>query len=120
MYIVQYYQKINGEAPAEAFVASLPQGPLGKLGRWVGLLKQLGPDLPRPYADVVRGKIRELRVAFGGNQYRMLYFFDKRKIILTHGFIKKSDEIPFQEIQLAEKFMHDYFIRVSMQKDGDA
>jgi phage-related protein len=72
-------------------------------------LAELGPNLHRPHADIVRGKIRELRCGISTFEHRFLYFFDLRKIILTHGFLKKENSIPEREIERAERFFHIYF-----------
>jgi len=71
-------------------------------------LAELGPNLHRPHADIVRGKIRELRCGIGTFEHRFLYFFDFHKIILTHGFLKKDNAVPEREIARAERFHHDY------------
>lgn len=70
-----------------------------------------GHMLHRPHADAVRGKIRELRCGIGTFEHRFLFFFDGRKIILTHGFLKKDNAIPEREIARAERFYQDYFTR---------
>lgn len=73
------------------------------------LLQEHGPNLKRPYADALRDGIRELRLIFNRNQYRALYFFtDGRRIIITHGIIKKSDEVPGKEIDRAIRYRDDY------------
>ena len=74
-------------------------------------LAELGPNLHRPHADVVRGKIRELRCGIGTFEHRFLYFFDLHRIVLTHGFLKKDDKISEREIARAERFHCDYFAR---------
>ena len=71
-----------------------------------------GPDLPRPYADMIRGKIRELRVSFGGLHHRFLYFFQGKRIVVTHGFLKKTAAIPEGEITRAERYMADFCQRL--------
>jgi len=46
--------------------------------------------------------------------YRILCFFDKGKIIiLTHGFIKKAQKTPINEIKRAEEYRTDYLKRKS-------
>ena len=77
--------------------------------RWLQLLEKEGPDLKRPYADVITEKIRELRMIFAGQQYRCFYFFDQRIIVITHGFFKKTDEVPPGEIIRAQRLMEEYF-----------
>lgn len=107
-YEILFYVKGTGECPVDQFLDSLPVKVRAKLEKWVQLLEECGPDLPRPYADTVRDKIRELRVIFGSNQYRLLYFFSGKQIILTHGFVKKSQKVPEDEIERAMRFMKDY------------
>ena len=59
-------------------------------------------------ADVVRGKIRELRIVFGGNQYRLLYCFAGKQIVITHGFVKKTGPVPVSELDRAERLMQEW------------
>jgi len=92
----------------DEFLDGLATKVRAKLMKWLEILEQQGPNLPRPYADTVRGKIRELRLQFGSNQYRCLYFFDGRKIIVTHGFMKKTDKVPENEIVYAENLMKEH------------
>ena len=63
----------------------------------VGLLEAYGPQLPRPYADTLKGSklknLKELRVEYKGNPYRILYAFDpKREALLLLGGNKATDK----------------------------
>lgn len=60
----------------------------------------------------VKGKIRELRVIFSSLHCRFLYFFYGKNIVITHGFIKKTDKVPEEEINKAHNAMLDFEIRV--------
>ena len=111
-YCILFYTTIHGDRPAQEFLVNLPDKIKGKSLRWIQKLEQEGPDLPRPYADIVRGKIRELRISFASQQCRFLYFFYNKYIILTHSFIKKTDKIPENEIERAHRFMCDFEERV--------
>lgn len=54
----------------------------------------------------------EIRGKSGNNITRVLYFFYyDGKIILTNGFIKKTQKTPKKEIQLAKKRRADYIER---------
>jgi len=108
---VLFYMKANGECPVDDFLDALPVKARAKLEKWVQLLEEEGPDLPRPHADMLRDKIRELRVKFGHSQYRLLYFFMGKKIILTHGFTKKTEKVPEGEIGFAVSVMKDFLQR---------
>lgn len=66
-----------------------------KILRFLDLLESQGPTLPRPYADLLRDGIHELRVKLSGSQVRLLYFFCHRSfIILYHAFVKNTDRVP--------------------------
>ena len=112
-YEVLFYEKSNGFCPVDDFLDDLPLKVSGKFHKWIQQLEIHGHNLPRPYADVLRDKIRELRLKFGSNQYRFFYFFFNKKIIMTHGLIKKTDAIPEAEIELAVKYMNDFLFRLS-------
>jgi phage-related protein len=111
-YEVVFYETADGECPAEDFLAELSPRVRGKVAKWLELLEQEGPDLPRPYADMIRGKIRELRVSFAGSHHRLLYYFHGKRIIVTHGFVKKTAVVPEGEIARAERCMVDFHQRL--------
>lgn len=52
-------------------------------------LAQLGHELRRPEADLLRDEIYELRAKHGHVQYRILYFFHGRETaVLAHALTK--------------------------------
>ena len=56
--------------------------------------------------------IWEVRATIGNNTYRLLGFFDGPElIVLTSGFAKKTNKVPKQEIETAEKRKQDYYRR---------
>ncbi|MDP3441500.1 MAG: type II toxin-antitoxin system RelE/ParE family toxin [Ignavibacteria bacterium] len=60
--------------------------------------------------------IWEFRTKFSGLQIRLLAFWDKSDnketlVIATHGFIKKVDKVPANEIVRAVKLREKYFER---------
>jgi len=90
-YKVIFYQTKSNYCPVDEFLDSLNTKHRAKVLRWLEQLEIMGPNLKRPFADIVKGKIRELRIPFGSNTYRIFYFFFiKRSIILTHGIFKKN------------------------------
>lgn len=111
MYELIFYTTAQEESPVDEFLDSLGPKPRAKIERFMGHLQRHGPDLPRPYADSLRGKIRELRVPYGRLHFRLLYFFQERRIIMTSGFMKKTAEVPIGEIERAERRMADWLRR---------
>jgi phage-related protein len=102
----------RGDSSIDNFLDELDKKSRGKAAAHLSLLEEQGPHLKRPYADVVRGKIRELRIHQSSNQYRILYFFQVRdQIVLTHGFFKKTQQLKETDIELAERRMEDWLRR---------
>ena len=80
-----------------------------KLFRLLELLELKGNDLREPYSKFLSDGIYELRAVQGNNITRVLYFFVVgQKIILTNGFVKKTQKTPESEIDLAKKYRKDY------------
>ena len=65
-----------------------------------------------PYSECLEDGIFELRCKFGSDITRTLYFFyEGANIILTNGFLKKTQKTPVQEIKLAKLRRDDYLSR---------
>ena len=111
MYEVEFYKDRKERCFTTEFLNELQTKVRAKVVKWIEKLEKEGPNLPRPYADIIRGKIRELRVSFGSSEYRFLYFFFDKRIIITLGFLKKTDRIPEGEIKRAEQIMQDFLQR---------
>ena len=76
------------------------------------ILQEKGNLLREPYSKHLEDGIFEIRGKVGTVISRVLYFFFYvRKIILTNGFIKKSQKTPKKEIQMAKNRRHDYIER---------
>jgi len=112
LYNVIFYTTERGDSPVDDFLDGLDKKSLAKVAAHLSLLEEQGPHLKRPYADVVRGKIRELRIHQSSNQYRILYFFQVRdQVVLTHAFSKKTQQLKEKDIELAERRMEDWLRR---------
>jgi len=112
-WIVEYYEKENGEIPVEDFLMTLNPKLRAKAYSDIMLLKKLGINIREPYSKAIKGKkykgIFELRTKFASDITRIFYFlFEKNKFILLHGFVKKADKIPNSEINRALEYKLDY------------
>lgn len=110
-YAVEYYSSDNGRCPLQEMLDEMPSKHAAKALKFLQLLEEKGPNLPRPYADALRGKIRELVVDIQHHAYRFLHFYSGRTIVMTHGFLKKSQSTPPEEIDRAERLMNDWLRR---------
>ncbi len=64
---------------------------------YLGLLEEYGPQLSRPHADTLKGSklknLKELRMQYKSNPYRILYAFDpERQAIVLIAGNKASDK----------------------------
>ena len=71
-------------------------------------LAELGHELRRPEADLLRDDIYELRVRLSHVNYRILYFFDGQiAAVLAHG-LTKQDRVPDAAIARATERKRKY------------
>lgn len=109
---VEFYKAGNGREPVPEFLNDLPIGTRAKVVKLIGLLSEQGVLLKEPYTRQIRGKLRELRVKDQLGHVRIFYFtFTGRRIVLLHGFLKKTVKTPEREIEAAEKRMKDFIER---------
>ena len=108
-YQVEYYEKENGDRPAEAFILSQDNKMQAKLFTLLTFLEEAGPALREPYSKALGDGIFEGRATQGSDISRVLYFFVVgKKVILTNGFVKKTQKTPVQEVARAKRYRADY------------
>lgn len=111
-YEVIFYDKADGTEPAKEFLLSLDKKMRTKMLRTIELLQSNGPELREPYSKPLGDNIFALRAKVGSDTSRVLYFFIVgRKVILTNGFIKKTQKTPSGEIEKAKKYRSEYLSR---------
>ena len=85
----------------EHWLNTLPVKVQAKCLSHVALLRSQGHELRRPIADFLRDGIYELRPAYQGVNYRILYFFSGRNIVVISHGISKESGVPAIEINRA-------------------
>ena len=109
---VLFYQKADGSEPVKQFLNSLDKKMRAKMVRTIESLQNNGNDLREPYSKHLDDGIFELRAKVGTDISRVLYFFFiGQRVILTNGFIKKTQKTPKKEINLAKKYRNDFLQR---------
>ena len=110
MFEIIYHKLANGDKPVKLFIDKLDSKLKVKMMFSVKLLKELGYKLREPYSKHLEDGIFELRVQAGNNISRVLYFFYVgNKLILTHGFIKKTQKTPREEIERAKAYRKEFY-----------
>ncbi|MFK0732559.1 MAG: type II toxin-antitoxin system RelE/ParE family toxin [Gloeotrichia echinulata GP01] len=108
-----FYRTDTDKCPVEEFIDSL-SGKQAQKVLWVLRLIQELDKVPNQYFKklVNTDDIWEVRVQVGNNAFRLLGFFDDDNlVILTNGFVKKTQKTPSQQIELAEQRKRDYLNR---------
>ena len=104
-----YYQNERGEKPAKEFIEKLNEDTKGKVLARIEFLGKHWQKLKRPYVDYIGNKIYELRIQFAKSKIRVIYaFMFKDYIVLLHGILKKTSEIPESDKDIAVKRMKDF------------
>ncbi len=109
---VEYYMDARGREPVADFIDSLPIEVQAKILRLIDLLADYGVLLKEPYTRQIRGKLRELRITVKSGEIRVFYFaFAEGRMVLLHGFVKKTRRTPIRDIMIAEKRLDDFVNR---------
>jgi len=96
---------------ARKFISGLDQKSIKKVIYNIDLAEQTND--PKLFKKL-QNDIWEFRTKYNGSQIRFLAFWDKTDnketlVIATHGFIKKVDKVPKNEIERAVRLKENYF-----------
>lgn len=111
-----YYEDERNKRPVEEFINNLGPKIKAKVLARIGFLEEHWQELRRPYVDTLTEGLYELRIIFSGSQIRVIYaYMFKDYIVLLHGIIKKTKEVPAEDMSKAKNRMSDFQARF---KDG--
>jgi phage-related protein len=103
MWSVQYDSRVEG------WLETIPSDIKARILRIIDMLVEQGPSNVRePYVKHLKshGKLYEIRAQGKDGVARVFYFtWQGQRIVLLHGFIKKSKKTPQKEIEIAVKRM---------------
>ena len=117
-FIVDFFKTTGGLCPTIDFLDALDTKMKAKVLRTIMLLEQNGNNLREPYSKPLGDGIFELRIQQASDISRVLYFFTiGNNIILTHGFVKKTQKTPKSEIVRAKKYRADYLQRKELPNE---
>jgi len=97
---------------ASEFLRTLAEAPREKI--YYNIRKVAGGQKDSDLFKKLDGSddIWEFRTLYNGMQYRLLAFWDeeeKRLVVATHGFVKKTWKVPSKEIARAEALRKKYY-----------
>ena len=113
MYHIIYYVE-NNRSPVVEFIQNQNPKEQAKILREIDLLEEFGLFLGMPHIRKMKStkSIWELRIKHSSNIFRIFFFTIKdSKLVLLHGFRKKSNKTPKKELDIALKRMLNYIER---------
>lgn len=115
---IEFFKTMGDLCPITEFLDTLDIKMKAKVLRTIMLLEQNGNNLREPYSKPLGNGIFELRIQLATDISRVLYFFTiGNKIVLTHGFIKKTKKTPKSEIIRAKKYRAEYLQRKELPNE---
>ena len=97
---VVIFAEDDGTAPLLDWMDAQPQKVQDKCIVRIDRLGERGHELRRPEADFLRNGVYELRIKHLHVNYRMLYFFNENRAVISHG-ITKEGKVPEKDIAMA-------------------
>ncbi len=109
---ITFFESDFGDKPAEEFLASLEPAARAKVVRSLEMLRSF-PIVPAKFWRKLSGqKLWEVRAEYAGNIYRILATAaPQNRVVLLHGFQKKSQKTPRQDMEIAQQRQKRYFQR---------
>ena len=109
---VEFYVADDGSAPVAEFLDNLDLKTRARF-RWsIEQLRLRNIRAGPPLVKHLEGNLWELREESSTNIYRVIYvFFSGRRIVLLHGFQKKTQRTPAREIEAARRRYEEFLER---------
>jgi phage-related protein len=99
---VVFYQTASGTEPVREWLKELPAHERQAIGEDIKAVQFRWP-LGMPLVRKLTGKVWEVRTQLPTRISRVLFTVKGQQMVLLHGFIKKTQATPAQDIELAEK-----------------
>mgnify|MGYP002625488697 CR=1 FL=1 len=105
-----FFELSEDECPVQDFLDSLDDKMAAKVYGLMDVLAEHGNELREPYSKPLGDGIFELRAKVGSDITRTLYFFYVgKKIIMTNGYVKKTQKTPKSVIEIAKKYRKIFY-----------
>lgn len=113
---VVFYRDEHGRSPVREFLESLDDDAQQSIAWAIEQLLARNVRAREPLVKHLENKLWELRRESKTNTYRVIYFFlTGRRIVLVHGFQKKTPKTPPQHLALARTRYAAFIKRVGSE-----
>lgn len=105
---IRIYKEPGSSAPLFEWLDKVPEKARDKCIARVELLAEYGHELRRPICDYLENAIYELRAKYNNVNYRILYSFAGKDIVLLSHGCTKEQKVPKVEIERAARNRANY------------
>ena len=103
---VTFYITLTGREPVREWLRSLHKNEKKKIGEDVKTV-QFGWPIGMPVVEKLDRDLWEVRTKLRDKISRLIFTVYENQIVLLHGFIKKSQKIPAEDLELAQRRMNE-------------
>jgi phage-related protein len=107
---VCFFQTEVGNQPVRAWLLDLAKEERKLIGEDIKTVQYRWP-LGMPLVRYLTNQIYEIRTHLPNRIARTLFFIESNSIVLLHGFIKKTQQTPEADLELAQIRKRSYLIR---------
>jgi phage-related protein len=97
-----FFRLESGNEPVRNWLKVLPKDQRKAIGEDIAYVQFKWP-IGKPRVDHLRGAVWEVRTSLANRIARTLFAVEGRQMVLLHGFIKKTQQTPNDDIKLAER-----------------
>ncbi len=99
---VAFYKQVNGKEPVREWLKSLTKGEKRAIGEDIKMVQE-GWPLGMPLVANLGKGLWEVRSTLPNTIARILFIMHDNKMVLLHGFIKKTQKTPSQDLEIGVK-----------------
>jgi phage-related protein len=99
---VVFFKSQSGNEPVREWLKSLSTEDKKTIGEDIKTV-QFGWPLGMPLVRKIEADLWEVRVTLRGRIARILFTVEDNWMVLLHGYIKKSQKIPLEDLRLAKE-----------------
>ena len=100
---IEYVLLPSGRVPVREFLDSVDDEAAARINAFIDRLAIFGTGMPGKFVKKLTGPLLELRVKHCDRIFRVLFFYQPdRVIVVTSVFQKRTEQIPWVEIERAE------------------
>ena len=96
----------SGKEPVREWLQSLPKNVKKIIGEDIAVIQKNWP-IGKPLVGNLGKKLWEVRSSIPNGIARVLFAIKNNHMVLLHGFIKKTQKTPAQDLELARHRMND-------------